>query len=54
MNKEELEERTLEFSKNLIKVINKLPKNLVNNRVSGQVIDSGTSIGANKNVESRI
>ena len=47
MNKEELEKRTLEFSKNLIRVINKLPKNQVNNRVGGQVINSGTSIGAN-------
>ncbi len=47
MNKEELERRTLEFSKNLIRVINMLPKNQVNIRISCQVIDSGTSIGAN-------
>jgi len=47
MNKEELEKRTLEFSKNLIRVINKLLKNQINNRVGDQVIDSGTSIGAN-------
>ena len=47
MNKEELEKRTLEFSKNLIRVINKLPKNQINDRIGRQVIDSGTSIGAN-------
>jgi len=47
MNKEELEKRTLEFGKNLIRVINKLPNNQVNYKISGQVIDSGTSIGAN-------
>ena len=47
MNQEELERRTLEFSKNLIKVLQKLPKNLINNKLIGQVISSGTSIGAN-------
>jgi len=47
MNREELERRTLEFSKNLIRVIRKLPKNQINYKISGQVIDSGTSIGAN-------
>lgn len=47
MNREELEKRTLDFSKNLIKVLQKLPKNLVNYKLSGQAIDSGLSIGAN-------
>jgi len=47
MNREELEKRTLDFSKNLITVLQKLPKNLINYKLSGQIIGSGTSIGAN-------
>ena len=47
MNREELERRTLEFSKNLIRVLNKLPKNLINNKLIPQAVSSGTSIGAN-------
>jgi len=47
MNREELERRTLEFSKNLVKVLQKLPKNLINDKLVGQAISSGTSIGAN-------
>ncbi|MBU1017548.1 four helix bundle protein [Patescibacteria group bacterium] len=47
MNRDELEKRTLEFSKNLINVLQKLPKNLINYKLIGQAIDSGTSIGAN-------
>ena len=47
MNKEELEKRTLEFSIQLVKLLNKLPKNQINYKISGQLFDSGTSIGAN-------
>jgi len=47
MNREELEKRTLEFSKNLIKALQKLPKNPINYELSGQAIASGSSIGAN-------
>jgi len=47
MNRDELEKRTLEFSKNLIRVLLKLPRNLINDRLIGQAISSGTSIGAN-------
>jgi len=47
MNRYELEKRTLDFSRNLIKALQKLPKNQVNYRLSGQAIDSGSSIGAN-------
>ena len=47
MNREELERRTFEFSKKLITTLQKLPKNLINYKLSGQVINSGTSIGAN-------
>jgi len=40
-------ERTLRFSEELITLIGKLPKNLVNLEISRQVLRSGTSIGAN-------
>jgi len=47
MDRGELERRTLEFSVKLVKTLKSLPKNLINYKLSGQVIDSGTSIGAN-------
>ncbi len=47
MNKYDLEKRTLDFSIKLIKVLKVLPKNIFNYRLIIQVIDSGTSIGAN-------
>ena len=47
MNREELEERTLTFSIQLIKVLKKLPKDIFNNKIIGQLIDFGTSIGVN-------
>ncbi len=47
MNRDELEERILTFSKNLITILGKLPKNMINNRLIDQVVRSGTSIGAN-------
>ena len=47
MNREELEKRTLEFSKNLILVLQKLPRNPINDRLIVQAVSSGTSIGAN-------
>lgn len=47
MNREELEERTLRFSKNLIAVLQKLPKNLISHNLIGQTVRSGTSVGAN-------
>jgi four helix bundle protein len=47
MNPIELENRTLEFGKNLIRVVSKLPRCPINIRLTGQVISSGTSIGAN-------
>ena len=42
-----LEDRTLEFSKNLIALCKKLPKNSINLPIVSQVVRSGTSIGAN-------
>jgi len=43
----DLEERTLEFSKNLIRILNTLPKNTVNINLIDQCVRSGTSVGAN-------
>lgn len=45
--KQNLEERTLLFSKKLILFCRTLPKNNVNNILINQIIRSGTSIGAN-------
>ncbi len=43
----DLEERSLDFSKKLIGLIKKLPKDTINMKLSGQLIRSGTSMGAN-------
>ena len=43
----DLEKRTLEFSKNVIRLCKKLHKNVINNELIGQLIDSSGSIGAN-------
>jgi four helix bundle protein len=43
----DLEDRTLEFSKNIIGLAKILPKNDVNHVLGHQVIRSGTSVGAN-------
>ena len=45
--KYDLEERTLEFGKNIIRLCKSLPGNTVNFRLIDQVVRSGTSIGAN-------
>lgn len=42
-----LEERTLTFSKNVIRICRKLTCNIVNKRLIDQLIRSATSIGAN-------
>lgn len=42
-----LEDRTLEFSKNIISLIKKSNKDLVNLKINDQLIRSATSIGAN-------
>ncbi len=46
-NNKNLEDRTLNFSENIINLVNRLPKNIVNNNLINQLIRSGTSIGAN-------
>lgn len=43
----DLEERTLSFTKKVIDLIKKLPKNTVNFELSSQVIRSTGSVGAN-------
>lgn len=45
--KPDLEERTLEFSKQVITFCKELPKNTVNFKLIDQLIRSATSIGAN-------
>jgi four helix bundle protein len=48
MHKENnLEKRTLEFSKNIINLIKRLNKELINNILCRQLLRSATSIGAN-------
>src|SRR3989338_2183729 len=46
-NKYDLEERTLEFSKEIIRLCKSLPKNIITIPLIGQLIRSGTAIGAN-------
>ena len=43
----DLEKRTLEFSKNVIRLCKQLPKNVINNEFIGQLIRASGSIGAN-------
>ena len=45
--KYDLVDRTTKFSKQIIALCNNLPKNSISNPLIGQLIRSGTSIGAN-------
>ncbi len=47
MNKVELEKRTKEFSLQLIRFLESLPKNYLGESLGRQLLKSGTSIGAN-------
>jgi four helix bundle protein len=47
MNKVELERRTKEFSLNLIRFLESLPKNYLGETMGRELLKSGTSIGAN-------
>ena len=38
MNRDELEKRTLEFIKNLISALKKLPRDLINDKLIGQSV----------------
>jgi four helix bundle protein len=42
-----LEERTLEFAKGIIRLCEKLPKDTINLRLIGQLVDAACSVGAN-------
>lgn len=46
-NKYDLEDRTTEFAKRIIKLCKCLPKNSMNERLIGQITGSAGSIGAN-------
>ncbi len=46
-HKFDLEERTLQFAKNVIRLCKQLPRNVINNELIGQLIDSSGSVGAN-------
>jgi len=43
----DLEERTAKFGEEIIRFIKKLPHNAENNRLIGQLVGCGTSVGAN-------
>lgn len=43
----DLEERTLKFTKDVIKFINSLPRTLPNKEIAKQVVRSSGSVGAN-------
>ena len=47
MHKFDLEERTTEFAKRVVRLCRSLPKDSVNNRLSGQAVGSAGSVGAN-------
>jgi len=43
----DLEERTTEFAKRVVRLCTSLPKNPINKRLTGQAVGSAGSIGAN-------
>jgi len=45
--KYDLEDRTMKFSKDIIDLVRKIPENSVTKSLIGQIVRSGTSIGAN-------
>ena len=45
--KYDLEDRTTEFAKRIIRLCKELPKNIINNPLINQIIRSSGSIGAN-------
>jgi four helix bundle protein len=42
-----LEDRTLDFGKRIIRLAQALPKNIINYKLIDQIVRSGTSVGAN-------
>jgi four helix bundle protein len=53
MRREEMAERTKNFALRVIRLVSKLPKNDVARVVGGQILRSGTSVGANYREASR-
>ena len=47
MHKFDLEERTTEFAKRVVRLCRSLPRDSINNRLSGQAVGSAGSVGAN-------
>jgi four helix bundle protein len=45
--KRDIKERSFEFATSIIKFVQKLPKNHAGYKIGGQLLDAGTSIGAN-------
>lgn len=43
----DLEKRTTEFAKSVIRVCNSLPRNPINDRLTGQAVGAAGSVGAN-------
>ena len=43
----DLEERTTEFARRVVRLCISLPKNSINNRLTGQAVGSAGSVGAN-------
>ena len=43
----DLEERTAQFGEAIIRFVKKIPHNAENNRLIGQIVGCGTSVGAN-------
>jgi len=46
-HKFDLEKRTTEFAKRVVRLCTSLPKNSINNRLTGQAVGSAGSVGAN-------
>jgi len=44
---EELRKRIYDFVVRIVNLVKELPNNLIGNRIGGQLLDAGTSVGAN-------
>jgi four helix bundle protein len=47
MKPEDLKERTKQFALRILRLVSALPKNLAGKTIGGQLVRSGTSVGAN-------
>jgi len=46
-NKRDIKERSFKFAVRIIKFVQRLPRNYVSQKIGGQLLDAGTSVGAN-------